>query len=117
MNKPLPPSDFDNYAMDMARRIASIDRARLPGSTPQFIAVIQAAMVDAMMFSAGYALEAHVTVKSNRITMSPAMPLCDHEMDVLRSIASRLKSTCADSQTGVVSHTHAVAEAEETKPC
>jgi hypothetical protein len=93
MSRPTPPSDFDEHALDMAKRIASIDRARLPGSTPQFIAVVQCALVDAMMLAAGYALEPHVTVKRNSIEISPAMPLADHEMDVLRALAWRLKAS------------------------
>ncbi|AMM14226.1 hypothetical protein AX768_09095 [Burkholderia sp. PAMC 28687] len=120
MNKPAIPVDFDDYALDMARRIASIDRARLPGSTAQFTAVIQATIVDAMLFASAYAREPHVMVKGNSIVMSPAMPMADHEMDVLRAIASRLKFPRCDwspvsgssLSLGVV-----VSLNEETKPC
>lgn len=128
MNKPAIPSDFDEYALDMARRVASIDRARLPGSTAQFVAVIQSTIVDAMLFASAYAREPHVTVKGNSIVMSPAMPMADHEMDVLRSIASRLKSNDLNPDGGpyrpsqLYSHTHhghvwIEPVDEETKPC
>lgn len=91
MSKPTPPADFDEYALDMARRIASVDRARLKGGDDQFKAYVQLTIVDAMMFASAYVREPHVMVKSNTIVMSPAMPLADHEMDVLRAIAYRLK--------------------------
>lgn len=97
MSRPTPPAEFDEYALDMARRITSIDRARLPGSTPQFLAVVQCALVDAMMHAAGTALEPHVTVKASSIVFSPAMPIADHEMDVLRALAHRLKSNGRDT--------------------
>lgn len=109
MSKPTIPADFEDYALDMARRIASVDRARLKGGDEQFKAYVQVTIIDAMMFASAYVREPHVMVKSNSIVMSPAMPLADHEMDVLRAIANRLKAAnkdCADSQTDVASHTH-----------
>jgi hypothetical protein len=113
MSKPTPPADFDDYALDMARRIASVDRARLKGGDEQFKAYVQITIVDAMLFASAYCREPHVMVKSNTIVMSPAMPLADHEMDVLRAIASRLKGNGLDSDDGARirplqadSHTH-----------
>lgn len=117
------PPDFEEYAMEQARRIAAIDRCRLPGSDAQFKAIVQIAIADAMMFAAELRRRPHITIHSNRIELSPAMALSDHEMDVLRSLASRIKardfrkdeesspaflrrihdsSTCAESQTGGV---------------
>jgi hypothetical protein len=86
-----PPAYFDEHALEAARRIASVDRARLKGGDDQFKAFVQVTIVDAMLFASAYAREPHVTVKGNSIMMSPAMPMADHEMDVLRAIASRLK--------------------------
>jgi hypothetical protein len=95
MSKPAIPADFDEHALEAARRIASVDRARLKGGDEQFKAYVQVTIVDAMMFASAYVREPHVTVKSNMITISPAMPLADHEMDVLRALAARLKTGAA----------------------
>jgi hypothetical protein len=114
MSRPTPPAEFDEYALDMARRIASIDRARLPGGKPQFLAVIQTALVDAMMFAAGTALEPHVTVKASSIAFSPAMPIADHEMDVLRSIAHRLKPSASNFRNFASSSTENVRDSGDS---
>ena len=44
-----PYADFDRYALEIARGLAQIDRNRLRGGTEQFVAVLQAALVDAMI--------------------------------------------------------------------
>lgn len=49
MSAKTPPAAWDKHALEVARGIASIDRSRLPGSTTQFVAIIQSAIVDAMM--------------------------------------------------------------------
>jgi hypothetical protein len=46
------PAEFDRHALEVARGIASIDRARLPGSTTQFVAILQTAIVQSMMMAA-----------------------------------------------------------------
>jgi hypothetical protein len=120
-DKQTVPPDFEEYAIEQARRIAAIDRCRLPGSEAQFKAIVQIAIADAMMFAAELRRRPHITIHSNRIELSPSMPLADHEMDVLRALASRIKvqdfrkdedsspaflrrihdsSTCTETQTG-----------------
>ncbi|SKC78442.1 hypothetical protein SAMN05445504_2393 [Burkholderia sp. CF099] len=47
-----PPAAWDRHALEVARGIASIDRARLPGSTTQFVAILQCAIVESMMIAA-----------------------------------------------------------------
>lgn len=117
------PAEFEAYALEHARRIAQVDRHRLKGGDEQFAAMIRAAIADAMVHAAQLRRVPHITIHGNHIEFSPAMPLSDHEMDVLRTLASRIKardfrkdeesspaflrrihgsSTCAETQTGGV---------------
>ncbi|WP_227242433.1 hypothetical protein [Paraburkholderia caribensis] len=52
MSAKTPPAEWDCHALEVARGIASIDRARLPGSTTQFVAILQTAIVQSMMMAA-----------------------------------------------------------------
>lgn len=47
-----PPAEFDRHALEIARGIASIDRSRLAGSTAQFVAILQEAIVQSMQIAA-----------------------------------------------------------------
>lgn len=113
-DKQTVPPDFEEYAIEQARRIAAIDRCRLPGSDAQFKAIVQIAIADAMMFAAELRRRPHITIHSNRIELSPAMQLSDHEMDVLRSLASRIKdrerSQAAEPRVQLALHTHVGAD-------
>lgn len=42
-----PPAAWDRRALEVARGIATLDRSKIPPA--QFIAIIQSALVDAMM--------------------------------------------------------------------
>lgn len=45
-----PPADWDRHALEVARGIASLDRSKTRPA--QFVAIIQEAIVDAMMRAA-----------------------------------------------------------------
>jgi hypothetical protein len=93
---PTPPAEFDLYALEQARRLAQVDRHRLKGGDVQFKAMIQCAIVDAMMHAADLRRRPHITVHSTHIELSPAMPLSDEEMAVLRRLASRIKANTGE---------------------
>lgn len=46
MTPKTPPAAWDRHALEVARGIASLDRAKIPPA--QFVSIIQAALVDAM---------------------------------------------------------------------
>lgn len=46
-----PPAEWDRHALDVARRIATIDRSKLPGLTTQYVAILQEAIVGSMMMA------------------------------------------------------------------
>lgn len=46
------PAEWDIHALKTARALAGIDRARLPGSTTQYVAILQCALVEAMRMAA-----------------------------------------------------------------
>ncbi|QTD90810.1 hypothetical protein [Burkholderia anthina] len=93
MSKRTPPADWDRHALEVARGIASIDRAKLPGLTTQFVAILQTAIVDAMMMAAeGTLARPAVTIRAGEIQLNAAgLALTDAECETLRAIAERMR--------------------------
>ncbi|MDR8102469.1 hypothetical protein KPB04_12095 [Burkholderia cenocepacia] len=93
MSPRTPPADWDRHALEVARGIASIDRAKLPGLTTQFVAILQSAIVDAMMMVAeGSLARPAVTIRAGEIQLNAAgLALTDAECETLRGIAERIR--------------------------
>ncbi|WP_176048169.1 hypothetical protein [Burkholderia sp. BCC1644] len=93
MSTRTPPAEWDRHALEVARGIASIDRSKLPGLTTQFTAILQSAIVDAMMMVAeGTLARPAVTIRSGEIQLNAAgLALTDIECEMLRAIAERMR--------------------------
>lgn len=93
MSKRTPPAEWDRHALEVARGIASLDRSKLPGLTTQFVAILQSAIVDAMMMVADGSLgRPAVTIRAGEIQLNAAgLALTDAECEVLRGIAERMR--------------------------
>ncbi|WP_175784632.1 hypothetical protein [Burkholderia ambifaria] len=93
MSKRTPPAEWDRHALEVARGIASLDRSKLPGLTTQFVAILQSAIVDAMMMVAeGSLARPAVTIRAGEIQLNAAgLALTDAECEVLRGIAERMR--------------------------
>jgi hypothetical protein len=88
-----PPVDWDRHALVVARSIASLDRARLPGSTTQFTAIVHEAIVDAMMMAAeSNTPEAAVVVAHSQASASVEHGTAD------KPEPGKLKAALADLQ-------------------
>lgn len=89
------PAEWDRHALKTARSLASIDRSRLPGSTTQFVAILQCAIVEAMRFAVDELRENRadvaVTISHSFIRVA-GVSVTDDEMRMLRAIADRLKA-------------------------
>lgn len=89
MTRPTPPAAWDRHALEVARGIAQIDRSKLPGLTTQYVAILQSAIVDAMVMASG---GPSITVKPAMLTLNaPGVCLTDEECAVLRGIAERMR--------------------------
>ncbi|WP_233343492.1 hypothetical protein [Burkholderia cepacia] len=93
MSTRTPPAEWDRHALEVARGIASIDRSKLPGLTTQFTAILQSAIVDAMMMAAeGTLSRPAVTIRCGEIQLNAAgLALTDAECETLRAIAERMR--------------------------
>lgn len=93
MSPRTPPAEWDRHALEVARGIASIDRSKRPGLTTQFTAILQQAIVDAMMMAAdGTLSRPAVTIRCGEIHLNAAgLALTDIECEVLRTIAERMR--------------------------
>ncbi|KVS07781.1 hypothetical protein [Burkholderia vietnamiensis] len=73
MSPRTPPADWDRHALEVAPGIASIDRSKLPGLTTQFTAILQSAIVDAMMMAAeGTLSRPAITIRCGEIQLNAA---------------------------------------------
>lgn len=89
------PAEWDIHALKTARNLASIDRSRLPGSTTQFVAILQEAILAGMRFATDDRAEKGpdvAVIVSVNFIRTAGVNVSDDEMRVLRAIADRMKA-------------------------
>lgn len=96
------PAEWDIHALKAARNLASIDRSRLPGSTTQFVAILQEALLAGMRFATddrdARGPQQCILIEHSFIRLA-GVKVSDEEMATLRAIADRLK---ANNDTGAL---------------
>jgi hypothetical protein len=89
MTPKTPPAAWDRHALEVARGIASLDRAKIPPA--QFTAIVQTAIVGAMMLAADESAPS-ITLRPAEIRINAAgIALTEIECEVLRGVAERMR--------------------------
>lgn len=89
------PAEWDRHALKTARNLATVDRSRLPGSTSQFVAILQEALLAAMRFATEDRAERGpdvAVIVSHSFIRTAGVNVSDDEMRTLRLIADRMKA-------------------------
>lgn len=91
MSPRTPPADWDRHAIEVARGIASIDRAKLKPS--QFVDAVQHAVLGAMQVAADPVPgRPAITIRAGEIQLNATgLALTDAECETLRDIAERIR--------------------------